>query len=238
MALGAKTLDPAGILLAVGGVPVLSAQQMEDVVDSVTALEAADAVTAGDNIVVTDGEVSLDPVLTGITSITATADLALVAAGGDGDINITATGTGTVNVTGTIACGTILGGAASFSGAVTAQSALTLEGAEYLQRIISPAALADADNPDFAPANGDIARIVRLTSGGASTTLSGFAGGANGRVVTFINIAANVIEILAASGLSAAANRFAGAATLAASGAAGSSATFWYDSTSTVWRQI
>lgn len=124
---------------------------------------------------------------------------------------------------------------ATFTGST---QSVTWHGGEFFTGVISPAALGAADNPDYAPTGFAGSRVIRLTSGGAATTLSGLAGGAAGRTVTLINIAANIITVLAESGLSTAANRFVGAAVLAASGAAGSAATYWYDGTTARWRQI
>ena len=118
----------------------------------------------------------------------------------------------------------------------TGTGAISVAGAEFKTGVISPAALGAADNPDYAPAGFSTTRVLRLTSGGPASTLSGIAGGAAGRTVLLTNVAANVITILAESALSAAGNRLTAAAVLAASGAAGSSVSLWYDATSSRWR--
>jgi hypothetical protein len=126
----------------------------------------------------------------------------------------------------------------SLAGALSVAGAITMSAAEFLTGIISPAALGAADNPDYAPAGFATSRIIRLTSGGAASTLSGIAGGANGMIITLVNISASVITVLAASGLSAAANQFASGTVLAATGSATAAQSYFYDGVDSLWRTI
>lgn len=149
-----------------------------------------------------------------------------------GDITDVVAGT---NLTGGGASGAVT---VNLNPALTGITSLGLTGAMLVTGVISPGAIGAADNPDFAPAGFSTCRVVRLTSGGAASTISGLAGGAAGRTVTLTNIAASIITILAESGLSVAGNRLSAATVLAAAGAAGSSVTLWYDTTSSRWRPL
>ncbi len=68
MAIGAKTVDPAGALVAVGGSPVADTQVLEDIVDAVAALEASTA-TIGVPVVQTyNGATGADMVINSTTT--------------------------------------------------------------------------------------------------------------------------------------------------------------------------
>jgi hypothetical protein len=126
-------------------------------------------------------------------------------------------------------------GESSFIGTLNALGAFISTKAHVFTGIISPAVLAAGDTPDYAPTDFATARIVRMTSNAAGTsTLSGLAGGSNGRVITLVNVGAYAINTLASSGLSAAANRFAEAFAVPIGG----SVTIWYDGTSALWRRM
>jgi hypothetical protein len=75
-------------------------------------------VGAGANMVANADDVALNPVLTGITSMTAAADLDVVAAGADGDVTVTATGTGTISLVGAVSTSSTF----SAGGTVTAST--------------------------------------------------------------------------------------------------------------------
>lgn len=131
------------------------------------------------------------------------------------------------------------GGESSFIGTLNALGQFVSAGAQVLTGILTPPALGAADNPDYAPTGFSTSRILRLTGDvGGLSTLSGLAGGTNGRIITLVNVSANVVNVLGASVLSVAANRFASAVTLAATGSPGASQSYFYDGTSALWRAI
>lgn len=110
----------------------------------------------------------------------------------------------------------------------------TLPYALNLSGDITPTALA-ANTNDWAPANLATAAVIRM-SASAAYNLTGLTGGADGRIITLINIGINTITLMDASTSSTAANRFALNADLPL--AAGHAIVIQYDSSSTVWRKI
>ncbi|WP_234838863.1 hypothetical protein [Sinorhizobium meliloti] len=100
---------------------------------------------------------------------------------------------------------------------------------------ISPSQIT-ANQNDYNPANLTTASVLRLTSD-ASRNITSLAGGANGRILTVMNVGTNPIVLKNDDGATGtAANRFAltGDLTLAAK----QSAMLMYDSTASRWRQI
>lgn len=112
----------------------------------------------------------------------------------------------------------------------------TWYGAFELKNSISPAAMGATEN-NYAPTGFSDASVLRLTPNAANTSLTGIAGGADGRLIVVINIHATAALTLAdESASSSAANRFA--LTVGLTVPAKGSAVFWYDGTSSRWRFI
>lgn len=72
----------------------------------------------------------------------------------------------------------------------------------------TPAALAAGNTNDYAPDLTDISRL-RLAANAAGSTLTGLAGGTDGRVLILTNVSANDLTLSPEDAGSAAANRFA-----------------------------
>ncbi|MDB5630592.1 MAG: hypothetical protein JWQ51_2932 [Tardiphaga sp.] len=87
------------------------------------------------------------------------------------------------------------------SGALTLPRGLALGG------VVAPPRIT-ANQNDFAPAGLAAASVLQLTTD-AARSLSGLAGGAEGRVVSVLNVGAQSLTLLDESASSAAANRFA-----------------------------
>ena len=98
---------------------------------------------------------------------------------------------------------------------------------------ISPSITANQN--DYAPSGFSTATVLRLSTD-ASRTITGLAGGADGRVITLHNVGSNDLILANESASSAAANRFALGAD--ATIGAGTSTTLRYDGTSSRWRAI
>lgn len=91
-----------------------------------------------------------------------------------------------------------------------------------------------ADKDDWAPTGFEDCTTIRLTCG-SGDTITGMAGGSDGRIVTITNVGSNAATILSESDSSTAANRFkfpVGNLRLPVN----SSTTFIYDATSSRWR--
>jgi hypothetical protein len=116
----------------------------------------------------------------------------------------------------------------SFSGLVDITEAIRLRGD------ISPAQIT-ADQHDYAPSGFATATVLRLSTD-ASRTITGLAGGGDGRVVVLVNVGGFNLVLADDSASSTAANRFAldAALTLAPDMAA----TLIYDATSSRWRLV
>jgi hypothetical protein len=97
---------------------------------------------------------------------------------------------------------------------------------------ISPSQLT-ANQNNYSPAGMDSATVVRLTSN-ASRTITGLAGGTDGRVLTVMNIGSNPIVLANQNASSSAANRFAISADITLG--ADQSASLIYDTPSQRWK--
>jgi hypothetical protein len=97
---------------------------------------------------------------------------------------------------------------------------------------ISPAAIA-ANQNNYAPTGHATASVMRLTAS-AAYNITGLAGGADGRMLTIMNVGANTITLKNQDAASTAANRFAFGADIAL--AADKTVGLIYDSTSQRWR--
>ena len=103
---------------------------------------------------------------------------------------------------------------------------------------ITPAQIT-ADQNDYAPTGHDTASVFRLASD-TTRTITGIAGGADGRIIIIYNIGSSAINFAHESASSAAANRIQiiGTNTLVLYGGAFVSATFQYDATLSRWKLI
>lgn len=97
---------------------------------------------------------------------------------------------------------------------------------------ISPAQLT-ADQNDWDPASLATAAVIRVDTD-ATRTVTGLAGGADGRVIFILNVGSNSLVLADGSVSSAAANRFALGADRTLTTKQG--ILLWYDSTSSLWR--
>lgn len=97
---------------------------------------------------------------------------------------------------------------------------------------ISPAQLV-ANTNDWAPTGLSAAAVIRFSTD-ASRDITGLTGGADGRLITLLNIGTQIAVLKNESASSTAANRLAIGADISMSG--GTSVTLIYDSTSTRWR--
>jgi hypothetical protein len=103
-----------------------------------------------------------------------------------------------------------------------------------LTGVVAPAQITSNQN-DYNPAGAATASVLQLTSD-ASRTVSGLAGGAEGRVVCVVNAGSQPIVLLDESTSSSAANRFALGANLNL--AAKQAAILRYDGTAARWRAL
>ncbi len=101
--------------------------------------------------------------------------------------------------------------------------------------IISPAQITSNQN-NYSPAGASSANVIRINTD-ASRNITGFAGGASGRVVTFINIGSFAVVFTNEDTNSTAANRFT-LNSASVSVPSGGAISFWYDNTSSRWRGL
>lgn len=89
---------------------------------------------------------------------------------------------------------------------------------------------------DWNPTGLSTATVIRVTSTGGASSITGISGGADGRLLVLVNVGTNDVSLTDASGSSSAANRFEnnGDITIATKQAA----ILLYDSTSSRWRAI
>src|SRR3954447_13757840 len=111
---------------------------------------------------------------------------------------------------------------------------LSLPRGLILTGVISPPQIT-ANQNDYNPAGGATALVLQLSSD-ASRNITGLAGGAEGRLVSLINIGGQAIVLADESSSSSAANRFTLGASLAV--AAKQAALLRYDGTAARWRLI
>lgn len=97
---------------------------------------------------------------------------------------------------------------------------------------ISPASIGASQN-DYNPTGLSTATVLRLTSS-AAYSITGLAGGADGRLITVINIGSFVITLTDEDAASTAANRFTFGHPVPLY--PGDAVSLWYDSTSSRWR--
>lgn len=93
-----------------------------------------------------------------------------------------------------------------------------------------------SDQNNYAPTNFSTATILRLSTD-ASRTITGLAGGADGRYIVISNVGSNALVLAAESGSSTAANRFALGASLTLA-ASGGTVALYYDGTASRWRPL
>jgi len=111
-------------------------------------------------------------------------------------------------------------------------SYVNMNGGLALKTDISPAQITTNQN-DYNPTGLATASVLRLTAS-TSVNITGLAGGADGRVLTLLNIGPGTITVSNQSASSAAANRFAFSKNISL--AADQSIGIIYDSTSQRWR--
>lgn len=112
---------------------------------------------------------------------------------------------------------------------------LTIQRTLKMTGKISPSQITSNQN-DYAPTSFSTAAILRLSTD-ASRTLTGLAGGADGRYLLISNVGSYDIVLAAESSSSTAANRFALGSTLTLS-ASGGTVALVYDGTSSRWRPL
>lgn len=120
-------------------------------------------------------------------------------------------------------------------------SSIVLSGPESFAgpAIISPAALAAGTTNDWSPAGLITARVIRVSTNAAGSTLGGIATLLAGQVLTLENIGgAGDLTLLNAGAGSAAANRFIGIGGTDYTIPLGDSITVFHDETSGAWRQL
>lgn len=98
---------------------------------------------------------------------------------------------------------------------------------------LSPAAFGSSQN-NYSPTGLDTAAVLRLSASAPSLSITGLAGGADGRIIVVLNIGAETFSLVDESASSSAANRFALSADIAIT--QDESVTLIYDSTSSRWR--
>lgn len=123
------------------------------------------------------------------------------------------------------------------AGILTAVGGLATGGDVALTGVISPAALTNGNNNDYTPTGWSTTFMVRLTSGGASTVLTGLGALPAGTVRALCNVATDAIVISDANTNSSAANRFETAWASRTLGV-GDCFTVWYDGASSRWRVL
>lgn len=120
------------------------------------------------------------------------------------------------------------------SGAITANTVLDVNGS-FAIRATTPATLAAGNNNNYAIGN---AGALRLAAPGGGSTITGIAGGVNGRIVIIFNVSANSIVIANQSASSTAANRIITGSGANVTLAADDAVQLWYDSTTARWRMM
>ncbi len=139
---------------------------------------------------------------------------------------------------GTVVTVTDTGGQVQSTGSGTAAVAYTpiqTTGAVAFASDITPSAIS-ADQNDYNPTGLATASTLRLSATGAARTLTGLAGGSDGRVLLVHNVGSLSLTLADESASSSAANRFALSASVTL--AADQSTLLQYDSTSSRWRVI
>lgn len=106
----------------------------------------------------------------------------------------------------------------------------------FVAGLLSPTSIG-ANQNDYAPTGFASASFVRLTASGAYS-ITGLAGGANGRAVVLVNIGSNPITLAHENASSTAANRFACPDSVDFYLQPGAVAWVVYDTTSTRWRLV
>lgn len=104
--------------------------------------------------------------------------------------------------------------------------------------VITPT-LASGNNNNFNP-TGLSSAIAVMCGAGAAATITGMAGGVNGRIVHLLNVSGFTVSITNNDTNSTASNRFVtpGAATLTLTGSSNHGTTWIYDGASSVWRLL
>lgn len=139
-------------------------------------------------------------------------------------------GIGSSSGTQTIAGDKTFSGANTHSGANTFSGRLDAAADFRVSGDITPSQIT-ADQDDYSPTGLSTASVLRLDSD-ATRAITGLAGGADGRIVTLMNIGSFIIRLPGNSSSSSAANRWSSTYGLSP----GQALTFWYDSTSSLWR--
>ena len=111
---------------------------------------------------------------------------------------------------------------------------LTLPRGLALSGVVAPATMT-ADQNDYAPAGLAAASVLQVSTD-AARTLSGLAGGAEGRIVVVVNVGSQTLTLLDDSASSLPANRFSLGASLTL--AARQSALLRYDGTAARWQAL
>jgi len=106
---------------------------------------------------------------------------------------------------------------------------------EFALHDLSPAALGTTEN-DYAGANGT--SFARLSGAGGGSTITGIAGGSDGRMLIIVNVSANTITLNHQDAGSTASNRIITSTGLAVVLGADDTVVLIYDSVTTRWRQI
>ena len=120
-------------------------------------------------------------------------------------------------------------------GTALAPASLAVSGGPFaLAGDLSPATLTASQN-DYSPTGLATASVLRLATD-ATRTLTGLAGGADGRVLLVVNVGAQNLVLADESSSSSAANRFGFDASVTLPPEA--AATLWYDGTAARWRVI
>lgn len=117
----------------------------------------------------------------------------------------------------------------SFTGTVDVTEAIKLSGD------ISPSQIT-ANQDNYAPTGFATAAVLRINSDASGRTITGIAGGADGRVIVILNVGSFPIVFSNESASSSAANRMALGSNVIVP--AGSALTLLYDSTSSRWRFV
>jgi|SRR3990172_354524 len=124
-------------------------------------------------------------------------------------------------------------GANTQSGAYTISGAATLSSTVAVASDISPSQIT-SDQNDYNPTSLSTSSVLRLTSDAVDWDITGLQGGADGRVITLLNVGSFYIRIADESGSSTAAYRFALSGDILL--LPDTALTLWYDSTSSRWR--
>lgn len=129
----------------------------------------------------------------------------------------------------------------TFAGSVAVGGDLTVSGVFHgptKYDVINPT-LASGNNNDFAP-TGIAAAVAVMCGATATATITGMAGGVNGRVVHLVNTSGFNVSITNNDSNSIAANRFftPGAATATMAGSSNHGTTWIYDGATPCWRML